>query len=91
MASATTYRLKLYVTGGTSAAERAISALRRLCGLCACRIQSEVVDVLGRPDIFFDSGLSAVPVFVRVKPDPVMVYKGCPADVEEVARALGIE
>ena len=84
------YRLKLYVTGGTSSGNRAVEALRKLTERLAGLIQSEVIDILTRPELIFYPGLQPEPVIVRELPAPRLEYRGRIEDPDEIMRALGI-
>jgi len=88
MAEVNEYRLKLHVTGGTSAANRAITALRRLARVVADRVHSEVIDVLFHAKLFLDMGDEPLPMLVRVAPEPVRVFRGPITEPEQIARVL---
>jgi len=86
-----TYRLRLYVTGGTHSAELAIAVLRKLTIMLAGRIQSQVIDVLLHPELFFDNGLQMTPLFVRECPDPVVRLRGEISEPQQLIRLLRLE
>ena len=71
MADANEHRLKVCVHGGISAADRAITALRRRWRVTAYRVHSEVTDVLLRAEMVLDMGKEPLPVLVRVQPEPI--------------------
>jgi len=81
----------LYVTGGTGAAEDAVSVLRKLVRRLRGRIQAEVVDVLLHPEILLDHSLNATPVLVREHPGPAVAFRGELRDPEQLIRALGLD
>lgn len=85
------YRIRLYVVGGTKAAEQAIRSLTRLTRLLCGRIQAEVVDVLLHPELVLDHRLRPTPVLVRESPEPRVVFQGEITDPEQIIRALGLE
>jgi circadian clock protein KaiB len=66
------YILKLYVTGRTSRAERAIANLRRLCEdeLEGC-YELEVIDILEHPQLAEDERILATPTLVKQLPPPL--------------------
>jgi circadian clock protein KaiB len=88
MADVNEYRLKLYVTGGTTAADRAVSALKRLGRIVTDRVHSEIVDVLLHPELTLDMNDEPLPVLVRLEPQPVRVFQGSITEPEQIARVL---
>jgi hypothetical protein len=88
MADATEYRLRLYVTGGTGAGERAVRALRNLRNTIKDTVHSEVVDVLLHPELVLDLACEPLPVLVREEPLPVVVYRGAITEPEQIAAVL---
>ena len=70
------YILKLYVTGQTPRAERAIANLRRLCEHeFAGRYEIEVIDVLEHPELAEQERILATPTLVRFLPPPLRRVK----------------
>ncbi|MEQ9447500.1 MAG: circadian clock KaiB family protein [Rhodospirillaceae bacterium] len=68
----TTVVLRLYVTGKTPSAEKAVSALAALRNaLGEDRISIETFDVLENPDAALEDGVYATPTVFRIKPEPV--------------------
>jgi circadian clock protein KaiB len=88
MADTTEYRLKLYVTGGTSACERATAAFRTLCRTIAGQVHSEIIDILLHPEFVLDMSIEPIPVLVREQPGPVRIIKGEMSEPEWLARVL---
>jgi len=86
------YILKLYVTGQTPRAERAIANLRRLCEHeFAGRYEIEVIDVLEHPELAEQERILATPTLVRFLPPPLRRVIGDLSDSDKVllARPLG--
>jgi circadian clock protein KaiB len=88
MAGGIQYRLKLYVTGGTSIGEQAVAALRTLCRSTTQLVHAEVVDVLLHPEMLLDLASVPMPVLVRENPGPVRVVRGPFASAGEIASLL---
>jgi hypothetical protein len=91
MADVSRYRLKLYATGDTGAAVRAIAALRRLVRVMADWVHSEVADVLFHAELSLDMGGEPLPMLVRIAPEPVRVFEGSITNPEQTARVLTLE
>jgi hypothetical protein len=91
MAEVNEYRLRLHVAGGTSAVDRAITALRRLARVVAYGVHSEVVNVLFHAELFLDMGGEPLPMLVRIAPEPVRALQGSIANPEQIARVLTLE
>lgn len=65
------YRLKLYVTGQSPRAERAIANLHRLCEReLGGRYEVEIIDVLEHPDLAEKEKILATPTLVKCLPPP---------------------
>ena len=66
------YILKLYVTGKSPRAERAIANLRRLCKdeLEGC-YELEVIDILEHPQLAEEERILATPTLVKQLPPPL--------------------
>ncbi|MGE4065046.1 MAG: circadian clock KaiB family protein [Rhodospirillaceae bacterium] len=64
-------RLRLYVTGQTPSAERAIAALRSLHAEFPDRMTLEVIDVLEDPISALNDDVYATPTVFRISPEPV--------------------
>ena len=62
-------RLKLDVAGCTSAADRAITALRRFGRIMAHWVRSETIDALFDAELFPDMGSEPLPMLARIAPD----------------------
>ncbi len=88
MADTTEYRLKLYVTGGTGGADRAIRALKNLGRLVSEKVHAEVIDVLLHPELVLDMAIEPLPLLVRLQPEPVVVFRGAINRPEQIASVL---
>lgn len=81
--------LRLYVTGRTQSAARAIdtvSALQQQLG--ADRVRVEIIDVLEDPVSAVNDDVYATPTIFRVKPEPVRRLFGNIAAVEMLMTGL---
>ena len=61
--------LRLYVTGNTPSAAKAISTLRHDLG--EDRVTLEVIDVLNDPETALNDDVYATPTVFRIAPEPV--------------------
>ena len=83
--------LKLYVTGNTPRAQRAISNLRRICDEeLAGAYQMIVIDVLERPQLAEDEKILATPTLIKQLPPPLRRIIGDLSDSEKVLLGLDI-
>ena len=86
----TTYILKLYITGTSSRAERAISNLQRICEQdLRGQYQLEIIDVLEHPQRAEDDRILATPTLIKQLPPPLRRVIGDLSDKEKVL--LGLE
>lgn len=83
--------LKLYISGRSPRAERALANLRRIC---SCELEDrytvEVIDVLEDPGEAEKSRIMATPTLVKSLPPPVRRVIGDLSDAEKVLLALDI-
>jgi circadian clock protein KaiB len=85
------YNLKLYVTGNTPRALRAISNLKRICEEeLAGQYEMTIVDVLSRPQLAEDEKILATPTLVKSLPPPLRRIIGDLSDTEKVLLGLDI-
>ncbi|MFY9646308.1 MAG: circadian clock protein KaiB [Terriglobales bacterium] len=85
------YNLKLYVTGNTPRAVRAISNLKRICEEeLAGQYEMTIVDVLSRPQLAEDEKILATPTLVKNLPPPLRRIIGDLSDTEKVLLGLDI-
>ncbi len=85
------YYLKLYVTGRTPRAERAIANLQQLClRELKGRFEIEVIDVLEHPQIAEDEKILATPTLIKSLPLPQRRIIGDLSDTKKVLLGLDI-
>lgn len=84
------YTLKLYVTGNTPRAERAIANLRRICEVeLGGQYEMLVIDVLERPQLAEDEKILATPTLIKQLPPPLRRIIGDLSDTDKVL--IGLE
>ena len=85
------YLLKLYVTGQTPTAMRAIANLRRICNEeLRGRYKMVVIDVLERPQLAEDEKILATPTLIKNLPLPLRRIIGDMSDTEKVLLGLDL-
>lgn len=85
------YLLRLYISGKTPPAERALANVRRLCDdKFAGQYTVEVIDVLEQPQLAEEAKILATPTLVKVLPLPVRRVIGDLADTEKVLLGLDL-
>lgn len=86
------YRLRLYVTGQTPRAERAIANLHRLCEkeFDGRSYEIEVIDVLERPELAEQEKILATPTLVMFLPPPIRRVIGDLSKSDKVLLGLGL-
>lgn len=85
------YALKLYVTGDTPRAQRAISTLKRLCEQeLGGQYEMIVIDVLERPQLAEDERILATPTLIKQLPPPLRRIIGDLSDTEKVLLGLDL-
>ena len=84
------YLLKLYVTGKTPRAEKAIANLRRICEEdLHGRYELEIIDVLEKPEAAELDKVLATPTLIKQLPPPLRRVIGDLSDKDKVL--LGLE
>jgi circadian clock protein KaiB len=83
-------RLRLYVTGQTPSAERAIATLDELRKEFGERMTAEVIDVLDDPVSALNDDVYATPTIFRMAPDPVKRLFGDLSRKETLIVGLGL-
>jgi circadian clock protein KaiB len=85
------YILKLFVSGTTSRAERAIANLKRLCDeeLENC-YELVVIDVLEHPEVAEQERILATPTLIKQLPPPLRRVIGDLTDREKVLLGLNL-
>ena len=91
MAEPQRYILKLFVSGSTPRAERAIANLRRLCEeeLADC-YELVVIDVLDHPEVAEKERILATPTLIKQLPPPLRRVIGDLSDREKVLLGLNL-
>ena len=86
------YLLKLYVTGQTPRAERAIANLRRLCKeeLDGC-YEIEIIDVLEHPELAETDRILATPTLIKQLPPPLRRVIGDLSNRDKVLLGLNVQ
>jgi circadian clock protein KaiB len=85
------YTLKLYVTGNTPRAERAIANLRHICEVeLGGKYEMIVIDVLERPQLAEEEKILATPTLIKQLPPPLRRIIGDLSDTEQVLVGLEI-
>jgi circadian clock protein KaiB len=84
--------LKLYVSGRSQRAERAIASLRALCEReLAGKYAIEVIDVLTQPQVAEEAKILATPTVVKQLPPPIRRVIGDLSDAEQVLVGLDLQ
>lgn len=83
--------VRLYVTGQTPSAERAIASLEELRKDFAGRMTVEVIDVLDDPVSALNDDVYATPTVFRIAPEPVRRLFGDLSRKETLIAGLGLE
>jgi circadian clock protein KaiB len=85
------YTLKLYITGNTPRAERAITNLRRICEEdLGGAYEMVIIDVLERPQLAEDEKILATPTLIKHLPPPLRRIIGDLSDTEKVLLGLDL-
>lgn len=85
------YLLKLYVTGKTPRAEKAIANLRRICSEdLQGKYELEIIDVLEHPQLAEDEKILATPTLIKRLPPPLRRVIGDLSDTEKVLLGLDV-
>jgi len=85
------WHLRLYIAGGTTRSQVALSNLQRICDEhLAGRYRTEVVDLLKTPQLAAGDQILAVPTLVRTLPAPLRKIIGDLSDTERVLVGLNL-
>ena len=86
------YILKLYVTGQSPRAQRAIANLRRLCKeeLDGC-YEIEIIDVLEHPELAETDRILATPTLIKQLPPPLRRVIGDLSNRDKVLLGLNVQ
>lgn len=86
------FGLRLYITGRTSNAERAIANLKAICEQeYPDQYEFEVIDVLERPQLAEADKILATPTLIKLLPPPVRRLIGDFSDQKRVLFALDLQ
>jgi circadian clock protein KaiB len=83
-------RLRLYVTGQTPSAERAIAAMKELEKDFGPRLTVDVIDVLDDPAAALNDDVYATPTVFRIAPEPVRRLFGDLSRTQTLIEGLGL-
>jgi circadian clock protein KaiB len=83
--------LRLYVNGSSASSRRALANAQGLVETCPDHVVLEVVDIREQPAHAVTARILAVPVLVRVSPEPVRKVIGDLSDLEPVRHSLGLQ
>ncbi len=85
------FQIKLYVTGHTSRAEKAIRNLRSICSNeLEGRYELMVIDVVENPQLAEDDRIIATPAVIRELPLPIRRIIGDLSDRERILLGLDL-
>ncbi len=85
------YLLKLYVTGQTPRAQRAIANLKRLCkDELEGRYEIEIIDVLEHPQLAENDRILATPTLIKQLPPPLRRVIGDLSNRDKVLFGLDV-
>jgi len=83
-------KLRLYVTGQTPSAARAVATLQDVLKEFEGRMQVEVIDVLEDPISALNDDVYATPTVFRISPEPVRRLFGDLSRKETIIEGLGL-
>ncbi len=87
-----TFVLKLYISGSTPRATRAIENLQRICEQeLRGEYELVIIDVLEQPQLAEDDKILATPTLIKQLPPPLRRVIGDLSDSEKVLLGLGLE
>lgn len=90
--SATTFVLKLYVSGTSPRADVAIANLRRICEQeLLGRYELQIIDVLEHPQLAEDEKVLATPTLIKQLPLPLRRVIGDLSDKQKVLFGLAVQ
>jgi circadian clock protein KaiB len=85
------YLLKLYVTGKTPRAEKAIANLQRICSEeLQGQYELQIIDVLEHPQLAEDEKILATPTLIKRLPPPLRRVIGDLSDKDKVLLGLDV-
>ena len=84
------YTLRLYVTGDSPTAKRAIENLKKICEEDLSCYELEVIDILKHPKLAENERILATPTLIKDIPPPLRRIIGDLSDKEKVLFGLDI-
>ncbi|MCG8549278.1 MAG: circadian clock protein KaiB [Desulfobacterales bacterium] len=85
------YKLKLYITGHTTASRRALENIRRICKeQLAGKYDLQVIDVLKEPQLAEADKIIATPTLVKKLPVPLRKIIGDLSNTDKVILGLDL-
>jgi len=85
------YLLKLFITGFTPQAERAITNIKSICGYeLNGEYHLEIVNILENPQLAEDERIIATPTLIKVLPEPLRRVIGDLSNTEKVLLGLDL-
>lgn len=85
------YKLRLYITGHTAPAERAIANLKRICAEeLQGRYEMEVIDLVEDPEEGERQRIVVTPTLIKQLPPPLRRIIGDLSDKEQVVSGLDL-
>jgi circadian clock protein KaiB len=85
------YKLRLYITGHTAQAERAIANLKRICAVeLQGRYEMEVIDLVEDPEEGERERIVVTPTLIKQLPPPLRRIIGDLSDKERVISGLDV-
>ncbi len=86
-----TYKLRLYITGHTPQAERAIANLKRICEQdLGGRYEMQLIDLVDDPEAGEVQRIIATPTLIKQLPPPLRRIIGDLSDKERVLAGLDL-
>ena len=86
------YTLRLFVTGASPNSSRAITNLKVICDTyLKDRYELEIIDVYQQPLVAEQEQVIALPMLIKVTPDPVRRLIGDMSDTNKVLIGLGLK
>ncbi|HTB52392.1 MAG TPA: circadian clock KaiB family protein [Ferruginibacter sp.] len=86
------YVLKLYIAGASPNSVRAINNTKNICEkYLKGKYELDIIDVHQQPSVAKSAQVVAIPLLIKLSPDPVKRLIGNMSDTEKVLRALAVD
>ncbi|WP_461453295.1 circadian clock KaiB family protein [Mucilaginibacter sp.] len=86
------YMLRLFVTGASPNSTRAIENIKSICETyLKDRYELEIIDIYQQPLVAEKEQVIALPMLIKVKPNPVRRLIGDMSDMDKVLVGLGLK